>query len=71
MESWREQYLGVDALPASLTQAEIAYFFQPAEQALPVIYSRRRPLTRFGLLLHIGFLRMTGRPLAAFERIPQ
>ncbi|KKW89675.1 DUF4158 domain-containing protein, partial [Sphingobium chungbukense] len=70
MESWREQYLGVDALPTSLTHAQIEYFFQPAEHMLPYVSSRRRPLTSLGLLLHIGFLRMTGRPLAAFERIP-
>ncbi|MFY7837978.1 MAG: DUF4158 domain-containing protein [Novosphingobium sp.] len=70
MESWREQYLGVDSLPASLTQAEVAFFFKPIEQTLPFVETRRRPLTRLGLLLHIGFLRMTGRPLAAFDRIP-
>lgn len=70
MESWREQYLGVDALPASLTRAEVAFFFEPTEQTLPFVETRRRPLTRLGLLLHIGFLRMTGRPLAALERIP-
>ena len=70
MESWREQYLGVDAAPTSLTQAEIAFFFEPTEQTLPFVASRRRPLTRLGLLLHTGFLRLTGGPLEAFERIP-
>ncbi len=70
MESWREQYLGVETIPASLTLAEIGFFFEPTERTRTFIESRRRPLTRLGLILHIGFLRMTGRPLAALERVP-
>ena len=70
MESWREQYLGVETIPASLTLAEIGFFFEPTERTRTFIESRRRPLTRLGLILHIGFLRMTGRPLAALEKVP-
>ncbi|WP_156448060.1 DUF4158 domain-containing protein, partial [Sphingobium sp. CCH11-B1] len=40
-----------------------------AQRGCTYVSSRRRPLTRLGLLLHIGFLCMTGRPLATFERI--
>jgi hypothetical protein len=70
MESWRRQYLGLEALPASLTSAEIEFFFTPTEQDRVFVSNRRRPLTRLGLILQIGFLRMTGRPLALFERLP-
>ncbi|MCR9178512.1 MAG: Tn3 family transposase [Alphaproteobacteria bacterium] len=70
MESWRRQYLGLESVPAALTSAEIEFFFAPGEQARWLIGNRRRPLTRLGLILQIGFLRMTGRPLALFERLP-
>ncbi|MEQ9152786.1 MAG: DUF4158 domain-containing protein [Nitratireductor sp.] len=70
MESWRQQFLGLDAVPASLTPAEIEFFFAPTEQDRSFVGVRRRPLARLGLILQIGFLRMTGRSLAAFERLP-
>ncbi|WP_416153205.1 DUF4158 domain-containing protein [Thalassobaculum sp. OXR-137] len=70
MESWRQQFLGLDAVPASLTLAEIEFFFAPTEQDQAFVGNRRRPLTRLGLILQIGFLRLTGRPLSAFERLP-
>ena len=70
MESWRQQFLGLDAVPASLTLAEIEFFFAPTEQDRAFVGNRRRPLTRLGLILQIGFLRLTGRPLSAFERLP-
>lgn len=70
MESWRRQYLGLETVSPSLTSAEIEFFFAPSEQERTFIGTRRRPLTRFGLILQIGFLRMTGRPLAQFERLP-
>ncbi|MEQ1515900.1 MAG: Tn3 family transposase [Usitatibacteraceae bacterium] len=70
MESWRQQYLGLETVPASLTNAEIDYFFAPSEQAWPFVLRRRSPLSRLGLIIHIGFLRMTGRPLSSVDRIP-
>ncbi|EIZ79505.1 transposase Tn3 family protein [Novosphingobium sp. Rr 2-17] len=70
MESWREQYLGIEAIPETLTEAEIAFFFRLDAGSLEVVASRRRPMTRLGLVLHIGFLRMSGRHLPALERVP-
>ena len=70
MESWRQQYLGLETVPASLTNAEIDYFFAPSEQAWPFVLRRRSPLSRLGLIIHIGFLHMTGRPLSSVDRIP-
>jgi hypothetical protein len=55
MESWRRQYLGLESVPAALTSAEIEFFFAPGEQARRLIGNRRRPLTRLGLILQIGF----------------
>ena len=70
MESWRQSYLGCETVPASLTEAEIAWFFSLDDRTRPVVEQRRRSLTRLGLILHIGFLRLSGRPLSAVERLP-
>lgn len=32
MESWRQQFLGLEAVPTTLTPAEIEFFFAPTEQ---------------------------------------
>ena len=70
MESWRQQYIGLESVPPSLTDAEIDFFFTPSKQALPLIARRRSPLSRMGLIIHIGFLRMTGRSLSIVDLIP-
>ena len=70
MESWRQFYLGCETVPASLTETEIAWFFGLDDRTKPVVDARRRSLTRLGLILHIGFLRLSGRPLSAVERLP-
>jgi len=62
MESWREQYLGIEAIPETLTEAEIAFVFRLDVGSREVMASRWRPMTRLGLVLHIGFLRMSGSP---------
>lgn len=62
-ESW------IEAIPETLTKAEIALFFRLGESSLQIATSRRRPMTRIGLVLHIGFLRMSGRHLSALERV--
>lgn len=70
MESWRERYLGIEAIPDTLTEAEIEFFFRLDPNGRRFVESRRRPMTRLGLVLHIGFLRMSGRHLPALERVP-
>ncbi|MEP6869189.1 MAG: Tn3 family transposase [Novosphingobium sp.] len=70
MESWRQQYLGLETVPLSLTAAEIDFFFTPDEVAWAFVARRRSPLSRMGLIIHIGFLKMTGRSLLAVDRIP-
>ena len=70
MEIWRQQYLGMETIPLSLTNAEIDFFFAPSDLALAIIESRSSSATRLGLIIHIGFLRMTGRSLSAVDLIP-
>jgi hypothetical protein len=70
MESWRERYLGIEAIPDTLTKAEIEFFFRLDAEGRRLIARRRRPMNRLGLVLHIGFLRMSGRHLPALERVP-
>jgi hypothetical protein len=62
MENWRRQYLGLDRMPADLSDTEIAWYFSPDERSEREIQARRQAIKRFGLILHMGFLRMTGRP---------
>jgi hypothetical protein len=33
MGNWPQQHLGLETVPASLTNAEIEYFFAPSERA--------------------------------------
>jgi hypothetical protein len=70
MEVWRQQYLGLNAVPPALTSAEVEYFFTRSERAWEIVLRRRSALSRMGLILHIGFLRMTGRSLPAVDLIP-
>lgn len=70
MENWRQQYLGLEAVPPSLTEAEIDFFFTLPDTAWQIIARRRSPLSRMGLIIHIGFLRMTGRSLSSVDLIP-
>jgi hypothetical protein len=70
MESWRERYLGIEAIPDTMTEAEIEFSFRLDPEGRRLVASRRRPMTRLGLALHIGFLRMSGRHLPALERVP-
>ena len=70
MEIWRQQYLGLESVPASLTNAEIDFFFTQSDQAWQIIARRRSSLSRMGLIIHIGFLRMKGRSLSTVDLIP-
>jgi hypothetical protein len=70
MEVWQQQYLGLETVPPSLTNAEIDFFFTPPDPAWEIIARRRSALSRMGLIIHIGFLRMTGRSLSVVDMIP-
>lgn len=71
MEHWRTPYLGLREIPPGLDDFELTTFFSFSASELATIRGLRKPLHRIGLALHIGFIRMTGRTLGAFERIPK
>lgn len=70
MQDWRAQYLGLAKFPTNLTAAEIDEMFTLADDIAQVMGVRRTPLTRLGLVLQIGFLRLTGRSLNSVQMIP-
>ncbi len=71
MEHWRTPYLGLREIPGGLNDFELTTFFSFSSAELAIIRSLRKPLHRFGLALHMGFIRMSGRTLDAVDRIPK
>ena len=71
MDHWRTPYLGLREIPAGLDEFELATFFSFSAAERIEIDKRRQGLHRLAVALHIGFVRMTGRTLDAFERIPK
>jgi Domain of unknown function (DUF4158) len=59
-------YLGLREIPRELSEFELQAFFM--ERGF--IQRRRGPALKLGLALHIGFVRMSGRPLDAFRVLP-
>lgn len=70
MQDWRAQYLGLTTFPTGLTAAEIDELFTLNGEIAPVVGARPRSLTRLGLVLQNGFLRLTGRSLNFVHMIP-
>jgi len=70
MDGWHSTYLGLRELPKALTEFELQAFFTFSDDERMVIDERRKPLHRVGLALQIGFLRMSGRQLDAFQSVP-
>jgi hypothetical protein len=71
MEHWRLAYLGTRRIPRDLSEFELATFFTFSAKEQALINARRGPLYRLALALHIGFLRMTGTTLDAYQYVPQ
>ncbi|MBU9546209.1 Tn3 family transposase [Burkholderia multivorans] len=70
MDHWRLAYLGIRQVPRELSEFELATFFTFSKRERVAIDSRRADLFRLAVALHIGFLRMTGRPLGSYKQIP-
>ena len=70
MDHWRLAYLGIRQVPRELSEFELATFFAFSKRERVAIDSRRTDLFRLAVALHIGFLRMTGRPLGSYKQIP-
>jgi hypothetical protein len=71
VEHWRTSYLGLRDVPPGLEDFELTTFFSYSAAERRVIDARRQPLHRLAVALHLGFIRMTGRTLDVFERIPK
>jgi hypothetical protein len=71
VEHWRTPYLGLREIPHGLDDFELTTFFSYSAHERRCIAERSQPLYRLAVALHIGFIRMTGRTLDAFERVPK
>lgn len=71
MEHWRTSYLGLREIPHGLDDFELTTFFSYSATEIRCICARRKPLHRLAVALHIGFIRMAGRTMDSFERIPK
>jgi Domain of unknown function (DUF4158) len=68
---WEQRYFGHEGFPRDLSPPEVARFFTPTPEELPVVLQRRSPTNRIAFALQIGFLKMTGRSLNSVELVPQ
>src|ERR1035441_10735543 len=70
MQGWQTSYLGLRDLPRELSEFELQAFFSFGRDELEVISRRRGDNHKLGLALHIGFVRMSGRPLNSVRAVP-
>jgi len=70
MQAWHGTYLGLREVPRALSEFELQAFFTFSSMERGFIQRRRGPALKLGLALHMGFLRMSGRPLDAFRVLP-
>ena len=71
MRYWHAPFLGIRAVPRNLTQFELNAFFSFSAAELKALMTRRGVLNILCLALHVGFLRMSGRPLTSFRVLPK
>lgn len=70
MQGWQTPYLGLRDLPRELSEFELRAFFSFGHAELELIKRRRGDSLKLGLALHIGFVRMSGRPLNSARVVP-
>jgi hypothetical protein len=68
--SWQGTNLGVREVPREVGELELQAFFTFSRTEHAIIQRRRGPALKLGLALHMGFVRMSGRPLDAFRVLP-
>ena len=69
MQHWQLPFLGLEAFPAELTEFEIRYFFTFTTTEREGIFSRYGDHHRLATAIQIGFIKMTGCPLDAFDTL--
>ena len=57
-------------MPGDISEFELQAFFSFSRAELELIARRRSDSLKLGLALHIGFARMTGRPLNSVRAVP-
>jgi uncharacterized protein DUF4158 len=70
VQHWQLPFLGLHAFPADLTAFEIQYFFTFTPHEREAIMSRYGDHHRLAAAVHLGFIKMTGRTLDAFDPLP-
>ena len=70
MLAWHVPFLGWRRMPADLSEFEIAHFFTLRPIEIRAVRSRYKEILRVGAALQLGFLKMSGRPLSALQRVP-
>jgi len=70
MQSWQGTYIGVREVPREVGELELQAFFTFSRTEHAIIQRRRALALKLGLALHMGFVRMSGRPLDAFRVLP-
>jgi hypothetical protein len=70
VQHWQLPFLGLQAFPTELTAFEIGYFFTFTAAVRAAIFSRYGDHHRLAAAIQIGFIKMTGRPLDAFDTLP-
>ena len=69
MQGWQTSYLGLRDLPRELSEFELQAVFSFGRNELELIARRRGDNHKLGLALHIGFVRMSGRPLNSVRAV--
>jgi len=67
---WQHQYIGIDTMPRTLSVIELQAFFTFSEAELDALATRRKGGLRTAAAIQLGFLKMSGCPLADLEAIP-
>jgi hypothetical protein len=70
MQNWQRQFLGRTQMPPMLSGFVINELFTLGQSELQAVLSRYGVDMRLGAALQIGFLKMCGRPLDKFQRVP-
>ena len=70
MQGWQTPYLGQREIPRELSQFELQAFFSFSAVEHELIARRRGDSLKLGFALHIGCVRMSGRPLNNVRVVP-
>ena len=70
MNRWHRRFLGTTSLPADLTDFEVEHYFTLTPAAVDAVRSRYKDNHRIAVAIQLGFLKLSGRPLAALKVVP-